>query len=56
METLKINKIFETREEMEKAEKELCDKYVVLLVEHTPQQLGEKEIYGIQSITHFGKR
>lgn len=56
METLKINKIFETREEMERAEEELRKEYMVLMVEHPMQQAGEKAIYGIESITHFGKR
>lgn len=56
METLKVNKRFNTREEMEKYEEEVCKEYIVMIINHTPQTIGEDEIYGIDEIWHFGKR
>ena len=55
MQELKVNKRFETREEMDKYVKEICEEYVVMLVNHIPQEIGQ-EIYGVESILHFGKR
>lgn len=56
MEELKINKIFETREEMEKYIKQLNEEYSIMLINQMPQVIGEPDIYGIESILHFGKR
>lgn len=56
MEELKINKIFETREEMEEYIKQLNEEYTIVIVNQIPQVIGEPDIYGIESILHFGKR
>lgn len=56
MEELIIDKTFDTKEELEKFEKELCDEYIACMVFYKDQVIGEPEIYGISSILHFGKR
>lgn len=56
METLEINKRFNTHEDMEEYERKLREEYMVILVNRTAQNAGEKAIYGIDSIMHFGKR
>lgn len=56
MEELKINKTFETREEMEEYAKKLNEEYCIVIVNHIPQVIGEPDVYGIESILHFGKR
>lgn len=56
MQELVINKIFKTRAEMEAYEKELAEKYVIFMIMHVDQVIGEPEIYGIDKIIHFGLR
>ena len=56
MEELKINKTFETREEMEEYVKQLNEEYCIVIVNHIPQVIGKPDIYGIESVLHFGKR
>lgn len=56
METLEINKICNSREEEEELANKLLEEYIVMLFEKYPQVIGEPEIYGIKSITHFGRR
>ena len=56
MEELVINKIFKTRAEMEAYEKELCEKYIVFMIMHVDQVIGEPETYGIDKVIHFGLR
>ena len=51
-----INKVFDTREEMEAFEKELDQKYIIFMIMRKEQTLGEPEIYGIDKILHFGLR
>ena len=56
MEELEINKTFETREEMEEYIEELNEEYCIVIVKQMPQSINEPDIYGIESILHFGKR
>ena len=56
MEELEINKTFETREEMEEYMKELNEEYLIVIIKQMPQVKGKPDIYGIESILHFGKR
>lgn len=60
MEELKINKICNTYEEQEKLQKELAKKYVVFMFCGYPTEIQEdgsfKEVYGVESIIHFGRR
>ena len=56
MEELIINRTFNTREEMEEFEKQLKEEYIVLMIVHTEQVVGEPNVWGIHSIKHFGKR
>ena len=56
MEVLKVDKIFDTYEEKEKYAEEMSKKYIVAMVIEKPQQVNEKEIYGIDEIWHFGER
>jgi hypothetical protein len=56
MEELIINRTFNTREEMEEFEKQLKEEYIVLMIVHTEQVVGEPNTWGIHSIKHFGKR
>ena len=56
MDRMIINQTYATREEMEKREKEICEEFIVLMIEHMPNTIGEKPIYGIESVTHFGRR
>lgn len=56
MQELVINKTFKTRAEMEAYEKELTEKYVIFMIMHVDQVIGEPEIYGIDKIIHFGLR
>lgn len=56
MQELIINKVFDTREEMEAFEKELDQKYIIFMIMRKEQTLGEPEIYGIDKILHFGLR
>ena len=55
MQELQINKIFNTYEELEEAQKKLNEKYKVFMFVNYPCELGQ-EIYGIQTIIHFGER
>ena len=55
MEELVLNKKFDTKEELEKFTEEICNEYIVVLVNYMPVEI-DKEIYGIESIFHFGKR
>ena len=56
MKELIIDKIFTTRQEMEDFEKKLADEYIVCMIMHKDQVIGEPEIYGIDKVLHFGKR
>lgn len=51
----KVNKRFNTREELEEYEKKIAEEFIVMMVVRTPQNVGE-EIYGVDEIWHFGKR
>lgn len=55
MEELKLNKRFETREECDKYVEELCEKYIVLMINMLPSEI-DKEVYGVESILHYGVR
>lgn len=56
MQELIINKIFKTREELDAYEKALTEQYIVFMIMHKDQIIGEPEIYGIDKVLHFGKR
>ena len=56
METLKVDKIFDTYEEKERYAKEMSEKYIVMAIIEKPQNASGKEIYGIEEIWHFGER
>ena len=56
METLKVNKVFDTYEEKEKYAKEISEKYIIMAIIEKPQNASGQEIYGIDEIWHFGER
>ena len=56
MEELIINKTFNTRKELEEYEKMLTEQYIVFMIMHKDQVIGEPEVYGIDKVIHFGKR
>ena len=56
MQELVIDKIFNTKEELEEYEKKLIEDYIVFMIFHKDQVIGNPEIYGIDKILHFGKR
>ena len=56
MQELIVDKIFKTREELEAYEKALTEQYIVCMIMHKDQVIGEPEIYGIDKVLHFGKR
>lgn len=56
MEELIIDKVFSTRAELEEYEQKLADEYIVCMIMHKDQVIGEPDIYGIDKVLHFGKR
>lgn len=56
MQELEVNKVFNTRQEMEEYERQLTEKYVVICIFHKDQEIGQPEIYGIDTVMHCGER
>ena len=56
MEELIIDRVFDTREEMEAYEQQLSEQYIVFMIMRKDQVIGEPDIYGIDKVIHFGKR
>lgn len=54
--TEKVNKRFNTREELEEYEKKVAEEFIVMMIVRAPQEVGKDEIYGVDEIWHFGKR
>jgi len=51
-----IDKTFKTRKELEEYEKYLSEKYILVMIIHKENIIGEPEVYGIDKILHFGER
>lgn len=56
MNELIIDRVFDTRQELEAYEKQLSEKYVVFMIMRKDQTIGEPEVYGIDKVIHFGER
>lgn len=56
MNELIIDRVFDTRQELEAYEKQLTEKYVVFMIMRKDQTIGEPEVYGIDKVIHFGER
>ena len=56
MNELIIDRVFDTRQELEAYEKQLTEKYIVFMIMRKDQTIGEPEVYGIDKVIHFGER
>lgn len=56
MNELIIDRVFDTRQELEAYEKQLTEKYIVFMIMRKEQTIGEPEVYGIDKVIHFGER
>lgn len=56
MNELIIDRLFDTRQELEEYEERLAEKYIVFMIIRKDQTIGNPEIYGIEKVIHFGER
>ena len=56
MNELIIDRVLDTRQELEAYEKQLTEKYIVFMIMRKEQTIGEPEVYGIDKVIHFGER
>lgn len=56
MNELIVDRVFDTRQELEAYEKQLTEKYIIFMIMRKDQTIGEPEVYGIDKVIHFGER